>query len=141
MVRLTWRAPRRRCRGRKRRRASLQGCTRTRTRTRRSRSRNEKSLRGGERPPFTRRMKINAWLGLVAAASLALSSVVFGQTMAMTGKVLTVTSKSITVQTDSGVWEVTRNSGTKVTGDLKVGATVTISCAEPDAQKKEGPAQ
>ena len=57
----------------------------------------------------------------------------------MTGKVLTITNNMITVQTTTGVWQVTRNSGTTVTGDLKVGATVTINCNAPDAQKQEAP--
>ena len=89
---------------------------------------------------FTRWMKTKTWLGLVAAGSLALSSTVFGQAMALTGKVTAVTSSMITVQTDTGVWQVTRASDVKVTGELKVGATVTINCSAPDAQKKEGPA-
>ncbi len=64
----------------------------------------------------------------------------FGQTMAITGKVVTVTNKMITVQTDTGLWQVMRASDTKVTGELKVGGTVTINCSEPNAQKKEAPA-
>ncbi len=84
-------------------------------------------------------MRTQALLGLVIAGSLALSGAAFGQTVTMTGKVLAITSSVITVQTGSDVWEITRHSTTKVTGDLKVGATVTISCNAPDAQKKEGP--
>ena len=34
---------------------------------------------------------------------------------------------------------MTRGSDVKVTGDLKVGGTVTINCSQTDAQKKEGP--
>ena len=37
------------------------------------------------------------------------------------------------------MWQVTRGSDVKVTGDLKVGGTVTINCSQTDAQKKEGP--
>ena len=88
---------------------------------------------------FIQWMKAKTWVGVLAAGSIALSSAVFGQTIAMTGKVLTVTSSSITVQTDTGVWQVNRGSDTKVSGDLKVGSTVTINCSAPDAQKKEGP--
>jgi hypothetical protein len=84
-------------------------------------------------------MKTKTWLGLVAAGSLALSSTLFGQAMALTGKVIAVTSSVITVQTSTGVWLVTRASDVKVTGELKAGATVTINCSAPDAQKKEGP--
>jgi len=40
--------------------------------------------------------------------------------------VLEVTPKSITVQKGNDKWEVGRNSDTKIKGDLKVGAKVTI---------------
>lgn len=82
-------------------------------------------------------MKTKTLVSLVAAGSLALSSAIFGQTTTVKGKVLEITSKMITVQTDNGVWQVTRASDVKVTGDLKVGGTVTINCSAPDAQKKE----
>jgi hypothetical protein len=52
----------------------------------------------------------------------------------MTGKVTKVTQNMITVAT--GTWQVTRGSDVKVTGDLKVGGTVTIHCSQTDAQKK-----
>ncbi len=84
-------------------------------------------------------MKIKTWASLIAAGSLALSGVVFGQAMEVTGKVTAVTQNMITVQTTTGVWQVTRGSDVKVTGDLKVGGTVTIHCSQTDAQKKEGP--
>ena len=54
-------------------------------------------------------MKIKALAGLIAAGSLALG-VVFGQAMEMSGKVTAVTKNMITVQTTTGVWEVTRGS-------------------------------
>jgi hypothetical protein len=85
-------------------------------------------------------MRTQALLGLVIAGSLALSGAAVGQTITMTGKVLSVTSSTITMQSGSDVWQIARNSTTKVTGDLKVGATVTSNCNAPDAQKKEGPA-
>jgi hypothetical protein len=46
----------------------------------------------------------------------------------VTGKVLEVTDKMIVVQTVKGDerWEIERTPDTKVTGDLKVGAKVTI---------------
>jgi hypothetical protein len=65
---------------------------------------------------------------------------VFGQAMEVTGKVTAVTKNMITVETPTGTWQVTRGSDVKVTGDLKVGGTVTINCSQTDAQKKEGPA-
>ena len=85
-------------------------------------------------------MRIKALLSLITAGSLAFSSAAFGQTVQMTGKVIAVTSSMITVQKGTEVWQVTRGSATKVTGNLEVGATVTINCNAPDAQKKEGPA-
>ncbi len=85
-------------------------------------------------------MKIKGLANLIVAGSLALSGVVFAQAMEVTGKVTAVTNNMVTVQTTTGVWQVTRGSDVKVTGDLKVGSTVTINCSQTDAQKKEGPA-
>jgi hypothetical protein len=45
----------------------------------------------------------------------------------VTGKVLEVSDKLITVQKDDDKWEIERTAQTKVEGDLKVGAKVTIS--------------
>jgi len=44
----------------------------------------------------------------------------------VTGPVLDVTPSVITVQKGSDKWEIARDSSTKVTGDLKAGAKVTI---------------
>ena len=44
----------------------------------------------------------------------------------VTGPVLEVTDTMIAVQKGKDRWEVARDAGTKVTGDLKVGAKVTI---------------
>ena len=44
----------------------------------------------------------------------------------VTGPVLEVTDSSITVQKGKEKWQLARNKDTKVTGDLKVGAKVTI---------------
>ncbi|MEO8439274.1 MAG: hypothetical protein ABI540_03530 [Spartobacteria bacterium] len=83
-------------------------------------------------------MKTKGWMSFMAAGSIALSSVLFGQTAEMTGKVVAVTKDAISVQTDNGVWQIARGTDTKVTGDLKVGGTVTIHYNASDAQKKEG---
>jgi hypothetical protein len=45
----------------------------------------------------------------------------------VTGPVLEVTDTMIAVQKGTDRWEVARDSNTKVTGDFKVGATVTIT--------------
>ena len=47
-------------------------------------------------------------------------------TYQVTGPVLEVNDTSITVQKGNEKWEITRDSNTKVTGDLKVGSKVTI---------------
>jgi hypothetical protein len=44
----------------------------------------------------------------------------------VTGPVLEVTNEMIAVQKGKDRWEVGRDASTKVTGDLKVGAKVTI---------------
>ena len=59
----------------------------------------------------------------VTAATLALGAV---KTYQVTGPVLAVTADSIVVQKGNEKWEIGRDSGTKVTGELKVGAKVTI---------------
>ena len=43
-----------------------------------------------------------------------------------TGPVLELTDSKIVIQKDDGKWEIARTPDTKVTGDLKVGAKVTI---------------
>ena len=44
----------------------------------------------------------------------------------VTGPVLDVTNDAITVEKDKDRWEIARTKDTKVTGDLKKGARVTI---------------
>ena len=44
----------------------------------------------------------------------------------VTGPVLEITPTVITVQKGTEKWQLTRDKDTKVTGDLKVGAKVTI---------------
>ena len=49
-----------------------------------------------------------------------------GKTYQVTGPVLEVRPDAVVVQKGSDKWEIARNGSTKVTGDLKVGARVTI---------------
>ena len=44
----------------------------------------------------------------------------------VTGPVLEITPTMIVVQKGEAKWQVARNANTKITGDLKVGAKVTI---------------
>ena len=60
---------------------------------------------------------------LLGAATLQAADV---KSYQVTGPVLEVTPTSITVQKGQDKWEIARNKDTKITGDLKVGAKVTI---------------
>jgi hypothetical protein len=48
------------------------------------------------------------------------------RTYQVTGPVLEVRPDAVVVQKGADKWEIARDSSTKVTGDLKVGARVTI---------------
>jgi len=70
-------------------------------------------------------------LGLALILSLASFSLGYayaaaGKTYQVTCPVVEVRPDAIVVKKGSENWELARNSGTKVTGDLKVGAKVTI---------------
>ena len=54
------------------------------------------------------------------------SSAAATKTYQVTGPVLEVTNDMIVVQKGKERWEIARDSGTKITGDLKVGSNVTI---------------
>jgi hypothetical protein len=61
---------------------------------------------------------LGAGAGIYAAATM--------KTYQVTGPVLEVRPDAIVVQKGADKWEIARDAGTKVTGDLKVGAKVTI---------------
>ena len=62
----------------------------------------------------------------LAALLLAAPAVAATKTYQVTGPVLEVTDTMIAVQKGKDRWEIARDASTKVTGDLKVGAKVTI---------------
>ncbi len=69
--------------------------------------------------------------GLTLAALAAITPVTPAhaappKTYQVTGPVLELTSDTIVVQKGKDRWEIGRDATTKVTGDLKVGAKVTI---------------
>ena len=69
------------------------------------------------------------WLGLLCGAALlaaSSASAADAKTYQVTGPVLEITATTITVQKGNDKWEIARDSKTKVSGDLKVGAKVTI---------------
>ena len=67
-------------------------------------------------------------ISVLILALVLLASVAFGaaKTYQVTGPVLEVTSTMIAVKKGADRWEIARDAGTKVTGDLKVGSKVTI---------------
>jgi len=60
---------------------------------------------------------------LLGAARLSAAD---AKTYQVTGPVLALTPTTITVQKGDDKWEIARTKDTKVTGELKVGAKVTI---------------
>ena len=74
-------------------------------------------------------MKLPSLFASVVAALLLVASVASAaevKTYQVTGPVLEVTPTSITVQKGDEKWQVARTKDTKITGELKVGAKVTI---------------
>jgi hypothetical protein len=73
-------------------------------------------------------MKLNTLLGLVAAGTLALSGTAFAgaKSYQVTGPVMEMNDTMIVVMKGKERFEIDRDASTKVTGDLKVGAKVTI---------------
>ncbi len=74
---------------------------------------------------------------LLAAGSLNAAD---SKTYQVTGPVLEVTPTTVTVQKGNEKWELARNSSTKIQGDLKVGARVTIyyTMTATEIEVKEG---
>src|SRR6266446_10839508 len=90
-------------------------------------------------------MKTNTAFSLLAAASFALSGATFAagaKTYQVTGTVVEMTGSKITVQKGTEKLEIDLDPQTKVTGELKVGATVTItyvmSATKADASAASG---
>ena len=70
-----------------------------------------------------RRMAVMA----VLAAGLSMNVQAAGvDTYQVTGPIIEVTSTKIVIQKDNSKWEIARTADTKVSGELKVGAKVTI---------------
>jgi len=88
---------------------------------------------------------------VIAAVILFAVSVAYAasvKTYQVTGPVLEVKDDMIVVQKGNDKWEIARDKDTKVTGDLKVGAKVTIQYTmtareieSKEAAKKEAPAK
>ena len=79
---------------------------------------------------------------MVTAVSLALSGAVLAagaKTYQITGTVAEMTGSKITVQKGTEKWEIDLDPTMKATGDVKVGATVTVTYVM-SATKVEGSA-
>jgi hypothetical protein len=63
---------------------------------------------------------------VVCAAAVVWAAPAKGKTYQVTGPVLELTDTKIVVQKGEEKWEVTRDADTKVEGELKVGAKVTV---------------
>ncbi len=63
---------------------------------------------------------------VVAVVLIGVAFAAAPKTYQVTGPVLAVSSDLIVVQKGNDKWEISRDANTKVTGDLKVGAKVTI---------------
>ncbi len=63
---------------------------------------------------------------VLAALLFASAATAATKTYQVTGPVLEVSDSMIAVQKGKDRWEIARDASTKVTGDLKVGAKVTI---------------
>jgi hypothetical protein len=86
------------------------------------------------------------WLGFMCAAALLAASslnAADAETYQVTGPVLEVTPTTITVQKGNDKWEIARDGKTKITGDIKVGAKVTIyyTMVAAEIEVKEGKAK
>ena len=104
--------------------------------------RSQKHLNRNTRKQSNRHMKMKSLLSLLAAASLAFSSVAFAgaKTYEVTGPVLEVNDSMIVVQKGKDRWEINRDANTKVTGDVKVGdkVHVTYTMSATDIEVKAG---
>src|SRR5262249_29341309 len=76
--------------------------------------------------PMQNRTKALVALTLVSLLAVLAAIAETADKYQVTGPVLEVTDTMIAVQKGKDRWEVARDAGTKVTGDLKKGAKVTI---------------
>lgn len=65
-------------------------------------------------------------LAAIFTFGLASFAVAGPKTYQVTGPVLAVTDDMVTVQKGDDKWEIARDKSTKITGEIKVGAKVTI---------------
>lgn len=71
-------------------------------------------------------MRRTLLISLVVALLFAVVATAAVKTYQVTGPVLEVRADAIVVQKGKDRWEIARDAGSKITGDLKVGSKVTI---------------
>ena len=94
-------------------------------------------------------MNKSTLLALTAAFTFAAAAIAQdANTYQVTGPIVEVTEAKIVVMKGKDKWELARNADTKVTGELKVGAKVTIKYSmtaqtieAKDEKTKEAPAK
>ena len=87
-------------------------------------------------------MKMKTALSFIAAANLALTGAMLAggpKTFQVTGTILEVSPTKIALQKDGDRWEIDLDPQTKVSGELKVGAKVTITYAMSATKIDAGP--
>jgi hypothetical protein len=86
-----------------------------------------------------------AFLLAAVLMGVAALSVAATKTYQVTGPVLELSGDMIAVQKGKDRWEIARDSSTKITGDLKVGAKVTIeyrmTATAVDVKAEKAPAK
>jgi hypothetical protein len=86
-------------------------------------------------------MKTKTAFSLIAVANLVFCSAAFGagaKTYEVTGTVLETTPTKIVIQKGAERWEIDLDPQTKVSGEIKVGAKVTITYAMSAAKIDAG---
>ena len=75
------------------------------------------------------RRAIRAFVSALSLAGVLAATPAFAadKTYQVTGPVLEVTDTTITIQKGKEKWQIARTKDTKVTGEIKVGAKVTIA--------------
>lgn len=74
-------------------------------------------------------IKSITWCGIIAAGMLAVSGPARAESAneyQVTGPVLEMTDTMIAVKKDNDRWEIKRDAGTRLDGEVKVGTKVTI---------------
>ena len=72
-------------------------------------------------------MRLVKWtVALALVLAVAAPGFAATKTYQVTGPVLAVTDEMIVVQKGTEKWEIAKDAATKITGELKVGAKVTI---------------